>query len=157
MAADLELSRILMDIKNEIRMTMLRNMDSCRKVFAQHAENDVLDMYAPAVYVRRSENGAYNGTTGIADEKSYEITVQDLTMTIESCVQGNPRYENSKDGWDPGDITGIIESGHGYNWKNSEIYRNPIPRPWMEQAGDDFVDNLLGPMIDIALTNLLGG
>lgn len=155
--ADAELDGIIKAIKNEITYTMVRQIEPCRKMFAQHAENDVLDKYSPTAYQRRSENGAFNGTTGIADERSYEVTVQDLTMKIESCVQGNPRYESSRDGWDTGDITGIIESGHGYNWKNSEIYRHPIPRPWMEQAGDDFVDNLLGPMIDIALTNLLGG
>lgn len=157
MAADLELSRIIFDIKNEIKYTMIKQIEPCRKMFAQHAQNDVLDKYAPTGYMRRSEDGAYNGTTGVADEKSYEVTVNDLSMKIESCVQGNPRYENSRDGWDPGDITGIIESGRGYNWKNSVIYKTGMPRPWMEEAGDDFADNLLMPMIDIALTKLLGG
>lgn len=154
---DSELSGIITAIKDEIKYTMIRQIEPCRQMFAKYAENEVLDKYDPKTYERRSENGAYNGTTGIADERSYEITVDGLDMTIESCVQGNPRYENSKDGWDPGDITNIIESGNGYNWKNSEIYKHPMPRPWMDKAGDDFVDNLLAPMIDIALTKLLGG
>lgn len=159
---DQELQGIVAAIKNEIGYTMIKQMEPCRTIFAQYAQNEVLDKYVPMGYIRRSgEDGAgpYAGTTGVADKRSYEITVDnsDLTMTIESTVQGNPRYENSQDGWDPGDITNIIESGKGYNWKRSEIYKQMIPRPWMDKAGDDFVDNLLGPMIDIALTKLLGG
>lgn len=160
---DQELQGIVAAIKNEIGYTMIKQMEPCRTIFAQYAQNEVLDKYKPEQYIRRSgENGAgpYEGTTGVADKRSYEITVNnsDLTMTIESTVQGNPRYEGTRDGWDPGDITDIIESGKGYNWKDSKIYGwQPYPRPWMDKAGDDFVDNLLGPMIDIALTKLLGG
>lgn len=171
--ADAEFQSILSAIKKEIAWTMSKQIEACRTTFATHAANEVLgakfDGYSPNIagddtdeekqYIRRSENGPWGGTYGVADERSYEVTVDwnDLSMNIESTVQGNPRYSRS-DGWDSGNITDILEGGSGYHWKHSEMYKHqPVPRPWMEQAGDDFVDNLLGPMIDIALTNLLGG
>ena len=159
MAIDLELSSIVMSIKNKIDATMRQQTEICKKMFVQHAKNDVLGEYVPTQYKRRSENGSYGGTTGVADEQSYDVTVDgnSLTLTIVNDVRGNPRYSESKDGWDSENITDIIESGSGYNWKRSEIYQYNIPRPWMEQAGDDFVDNLLIPMIDIAMAELLGG
>ena len=150
--ADLEFNSILHAIKSEIGMQMVKLAPTCRTVFATHAKNDVLDAYVPTVYERRGPDGG-----GIEDEKSYEITVDvpELTMTIESTATGNPRYEKT-DGWDPGYITDIIESGEGYNWKHSEIYLEKTPRPWMEEAGNDFVDNVLSFYIDGAMAKLLG-
>lgn len=169
--ADAELQRIITSVKNEIAMTMINNMDACRKMFATHASNAVFggtpdkddmapeEMIGSNKYISRTAYGPYGGTYGVGDERSYEVTVDrgGLSMNIESTVQGNPRYADSE-GWDSGNITDILEGGSGYHWTHSWIYGSqPYPRPWMEQAGDDFVDNLLGPMIDIALTNLLGG
>lgn len=165
--ADTELQSILSAIKNEITWTMAKQVDVCRKTFATHAANEVLggaesdgiEDSDDSRYISRTIHGPWGGTYGVGDERSYEVTIngEDLSMTIESMVQGNPRYSKS-DGWDPGDITDIIEGGSGYHWKHSEIYkRQPVPRPWMEKAGDDFAENVLLPMIDIALTNLLGG
>ena len=152
--ADLEFNTILMAIKNAIGTQMIKQAPICRTMFAAHAENDVLDAYVPTQYERRGKSGG-----GIEDERSYEVTVDvpNLSMTIESTATGNPRYEKGTDGWDPGYITDIIESGDGYNWKHSDIYKEKYPRPWMQEAGDDFVDNLLMPMIDLAMDNLLGG
>ena len=153
--ADLEFNSILLAIKNEIGMQLIKTAPICRTVFATHAENDVLaeDKYVPTKYKRRGADGG-----GIEDEKSYEITVDvpNLEMTIESTATGNPRYAGSRDGWDPGYITDIIESGDGYRWKDSEIFQERIPRPWMDEAGDDFVDNVLPIYIDGALKRLLG-
>lgn len=155
---DQELQKIVDAITRTISKTMRDSKEACKTMFAQHADNDVLDHYYPTQYVRRSENGPYGGTTGIADEKSYEVHVKGLEMTIENKTKGNPRYKTGTDGWDSGNITEIIENGVGYNWRNSEIYRiSPFPRPYMEEAGNDFVDNLLIPMVDIAMKNLLGG
>ena len=150
--ADLEFNSILFAIKNAIGSEMIKLGPTCRTVFATHADNDVLDKYTPTMYERRGPDGG-----GIEDEKSYEVTVDvpNLTMTVESTATGNPLYEKT-DGWDPGYITDIIESGEGYNWKRSEIYRERLPRPWMEEAGDDFVDNVLAEYIDRAMAKLLG-
>lgn len=150
--ADLEFNSILHAIRNEIGMQLVKTAPICRTVFATHAENDVLHEYVPTEYERRGTNGG-----GVEDEKSYEITVDvpNLEMTIESTVTGNPRYAAS-DGWDPGYITDIIESGDGYHWRRSEIFQESIPRPWMDKAGDDFVDNVLPIYIDGALKRLLG-
>lgn len=151
--ADLEFNSILFSIKNEIAHQMIKYGSACVANTVLHAENEVLGAYNPTVYERRGPGGG-----GIEDERSYEVTVdaQELTMTIESTATGNPLYEKT-DGWNPGYITDIIESGDGYNWKHSDIYLERLPRPWMEEAGNDFVDNLLMPMIDIAMKQLLGG
>lgn len=150
--ADLEFNSILLAIKNEIGMQLVKTAPMCRTMFATHAVNDVLEKYDATQYERRGSGGG-----GIEDEKSYEVTVNvpELTMTIESTATGNPRYEKT-DGYDPGYITDIIESGEGYNWKRSVIYKEKLPRPWMEEAGDDFVDNLLPIYLDGAMARLLG-
>lgn len=152
MASDLEFNTILLAIRNELGLAMVKSIEPCRTMFAVHAENDVLDKYTPTQYERRGSGGG-----GIEDERSYEVTVNvpELMMTVESTATGNPEYEKS-DGWDPGYITDIIESGEGYNWKRSEIYKEKLPRPWMEDAGNDFVDNLLPVFLDDAMKKLLG-
>lgn len=154
---DEELAEIIQAIENAITHTMISLVQPCKMMFATYAGNEVLSAYKPTEYTRRSEEGSYNGTYGVADEKSYEITVEGTSMTIESTVQGNPRYAGT-DGWDSGNITDIIEGGSGYHWRHSEIYRRqPVPRPWMDKAGDDFADNMLMPMVDAAIMNILGG
>lgn len=155
---DLDLANIVNGIKHEIHMQMVNLIPAAKTSFAQGAKNYVLDYYIPTKYKRRTENGPYEGTTGIGDTESYDVAVdpQELSMTVMSNVTGNPRYSVGTDGWNSGNITEIIESGRGYNWKRSEIYALQIPRPWMERSGDEFVENVLTEFIDMALKNYLG-
>ncbi|MBQ3281088.1 MAG: hypothetical protein IJH41_01655 [Eubacterium sp.] len=166
---DSELASIISSIKGEIALTMIKQIEPCRTMFAAYAKERVSgsgddsgyepeEDYWDSHYQSRTLYGPWGGTRGVGDEKSYEITVdaRNLTMTIESTVTGNPRYANS-DGWDSGNITDIIETGRGYHWENSRIYQQPVARPWMNDAGDDFAENLLMPMLDIAMEKLLGG
>jgi alcohol dehydrogenase YqhD (iron-dependent ADH family) len=92
----------------------------------------------------------------IADPNNYEVQEGDLQMTIINNTTGNPAYSGS-DGRDSGYINDIIESGSGYHWRNSEMYRHPVARPFMEKAGDTLVDDVLIPLIDMKMNQILGG
>lgn len=168
---DEELAGIINAIYAAINAAMHETENACKTTFAQTADNVVYPAYddvrCTEGYVRRG-SGSYGGTTGIANPDTYEVQYGDLEMTIISNLVGNPMY-NDSDGWDPGNITEIIESGTGYHWvsrgripgacikRHYEDAGNPLARPWMDKAGDEFADNALMPMIDIALSNLLGG
>ena len=101
---------------------------------------NVYNAYDPTRYIRRYSSG------GLMDIKNYKTGINAYgnlyQLTITNETTGNPRYSTSKDGWDPGYITDIIETGVGYHWKHSEIYQSePYPRPFMEEAFD-FATNL---------------
>lgn len=168
--ADAELDKILGEIRKGIVQAMHEVERSSRDIFAEHAEEDVYKPYDDVretyQYERRGK-----GPGGIQNPDTYEVKVddKDLSMSITSNLKGNPMYADCYDGWDSGYITDIIESGVGYHWKTlgplpgSSIYTtyeaagHPLARPWMEKSGDDFVDNLLIPMIDLKMSQLLGG
>lgn len=171
---DSELDEILFGIKHEISKQMNVLKKAAQTVFASHAEPDVYDVYdrvRETYEYRRRGDGEYGGTTGIANPDTYDVEVvqnaEGFEMTIISNLRGNPMYQHTE-GWDPGNITDIIETGRGYHWKSyghlpgSTIYTtyeaagHPLPRPWMEKSGDDFVDNNLAEIIDLALKNYLG-
>lgn len=167
--ADAELEKIINEVKAGIISAMHELDLPSRAIFAQKAEDFV---YAPYDAVR--ETSGYirreDGPGGIKNPDTYETKIDsdELTMTIISNLKGNPEYQYSE-GWDPGFITDIIESGVGYHWKSygplpgSSIYTtyeaagNPLKRPWMEKSGDIFVDELLIPAIDIKMKQILGG
>lgn len=152
--ADAELESILSDIKNAIQGVLNETQDLFAITVAASTYANVYAKYtsqAEVPYVQRMESG------GLADKNNYEVVVGTLESTIINNTTGNAAYANATDGYDDGYITDIVESGSGYRWRNSEIYNNPIPRPFMEQGGDIYVDEILIPRIDAALTSLLGG
>ena len=68
--------------------------------------------------------------------ESYRVDASGLTITVE-----NTRTEPY--------VFDIVESGTGYTWDKSEIYRmQPFPRPYTQQAIDQFADEWLLPEIE---------
>ena len=155
--ADADLDEIVSGFKSKVLHELMKTTEVATTMFATAARNLVLDEYDPTRYKRRSDTGSYEGTTGIANPKSYDVSVGDLFVKIESNVQGNPRYSMNKDGWYSGNITDIIESGKGYHWKRSEIYQTQQPRPWMEEAGDAYTKEYVAPLIDWVAADYFGG
>lgn len=83
-------------------------------------------------YVRRHDNG------GMSDQRNYytKIDKTKLSVTLENRTKGNPRYAPpASQGWDPGEISDIIEKGARYHWTHSLIYAlQPYPRPYLDEA-----------------------
>ena len=103
------------------------------------AQENVYDAYDPDKYIRRES---------LLDDESYTSVVNGNELTLYAHVDGNPMYRGT-DGWDPGDITEIIERGYRYHWKNSRIFKGqPYPRPWMDKAIEN---GLADGQIELAL------
>ena len=83
-------------------------------------EHDVYPLYSPTKYGRRKRNG------GLADPFMYSYNVDPSTNTLR--VSDNRRE------------VGVVESGTGYQWEESQIYAmQPYPRPYFSKADQDIV------------------
>ena len=114
--------------------------DLMKKNVSESVETNVYDKYqstAKVPYIRRGNDG------GLSDEDCYFTSTEqghnEVTLRLDNLAYGNRRYaswgENPSEGFDAGKITNIIESGRGYHWRNSKIYKSmPYPRPFMEHA-----------------------
>lgn len=151
--ADAELNSILAEVKNGIQQVLHDYIPVFKDTVAASTGELVYAKYtspAEVPYMQRESAG------GLADPNNYEVQEGDLQLTIFNNTTGNAAYSGS-DGWDSGYINDIIESGSGYHWRNSEMYRHPVARPFMEKAGDTFVDDILIPLIDMKMKQILGG
>ena len=92
------------------------------------AETNVYAAYEPTQYMRRMS---------LNQDDAYDRSAEGLTLTIDNTTTGNA--EQAGEGYDPGEIGDIIESGIGYHWHNSQIYQSQQPRPWMEQGLEDSI------------------
>lgn len=93
-------------------------------------DDNVYGAYYPTEYERRGDAG------GMSDTKNYatNIYVPSLTVVLTNETTGNPAYSGSRDGWDSDDISDIVESGNGYNWRRSRIFKTRQARPYMDKA-----------------------
>ncbi len=87
------------------------------------AETNVYAAYEPTQYIRRMS---------LNQDDAYDRSASGLTLTIDNLTTGNDAQIG--EGYDPGEIGNIIESGIGYHWHGSRIYQSQQPRPWMEQG-----------------------
>ena len=135
-----ELDAILAAIKSDIQTGLHDLIPDFKKCVSKSAEENVYPLYAPTEYERRMGNG------GLSDEGNYEVLENDMGLTLINNTTGNEQQPG--EGYDLGPITDLIEGGYGYHWKQSEMYNNPMPRPFMEHALDDFGETKVEPMLD---------
>lgn len=101
--------------------------DSVKAAIVEAVQTEVYDAYERGdylPYIRRDEVGK---TGGLQDWNVMESKYDPSTMTLE--VQDMSR----------GDDTGrliapVVESGKGYQWKKSTIYKTKQPRPFHKEA-----------------------
>lgn len=112
--------------------------DAVKASIVSAIESEVYDKYKRSEdypYIRRDETGAPGG---LEDKDVMEATYDPSTMTLE--VQ-----DMSRD-----DITGrliapVVESGKGYQWKRSTIYKTKQARPFHKEAQEIAVrEDLVG-------------
>jgi hypothetical protein len=101
-----------------------------KKVAVQTMQSEVVtsvyDKYTPTQYER---------TGGLAQEQNIKSTlINDNTLEI----------ENVREDEETGRLVApVVESGTGYTWKESQIYkRQPFPRPFVENTAKDLEDGL---------------
>jgi hypothetical protein len=155
MASDpFDFSDVFADLENKIDAFMKdeATKEAASRIFAETAYSDneddlVYSKYDPSEYARRGRSG------GLADFHNYHVlNIGKMNMTIINETMGNSAYAsgfgtNPSDGWNAGYINDIIESGRGYNWTRSRIYKKQLARPFMDAACDKFVDDYLLPSI----------
>ena len=106
--------------------------EMAKNEIAYMVESAVYPRYTPTEYVRRGTAG------GIADRDMYEVTPGDLTLTVS---------DNRRE-------VGVVESGVGYTWEGSLIYRlQPFPRPYFAQAEQNTAEDA-EPMIQQILSSI---
>ena len=131
--------------------------EAASRMFADSTEELVYKKYTPTGYPRYDMYGEgvsrRKGDDGLQDWRNYHVlNIGRMSMTVINETKGNPVWNPqwnplAYDPFDPGYISDIIESGHGYNWKYSVIYRTQQARPFMEEACNRFVDTYLLPTI----------
>lgn len=101
--------------------------DSVKAAIVEAVQTEVYDAYERGdymPYVRRDEVGK---TGGLQDWSVMESKYDPSTMTLE--VQDKSRDD------DTGRlIAPVVESGKGYQWRKSEIYKSKQARPFHEEA-----------------------
>ena len=124
-----EVDSYLTNIKQAIDFVLVRDVaPAVVDRIENAAETNVYAAYDPSQYIRRMS---------LNQDSAYDRSASNLTLTIDNLTTGNAAQAG--EGYDPGEIGDIIESGLGYHWHNSRIYRNIQPRPWMEQGLEDSV------------------
>lgn len=122
---------------NAVNATLQNDMiDPIVIAMIDSAERRVYDVYTPIPdgYERRETDD------GLKDPMNYKFYSGDMEVGVENVTKGNSAYDDT-DGWDPGYIADIIESGHGYHWKHSRIYTQALARPFMQPGMEDFVNS----------------
>lgn len=101
--------------------------DSVKAAIVEAVQTEVYDAYERGdymSYVRRDEVGKPGG---LQDWSVMESKYDPSTMTLE--VQDKSRDD------DTGRlIAPVVESGKGYQWRKSEIYKSKQARPFHEEA-----------------------
>lgn len=142
-----DLLAVVKEIENEMQTIMHDSIDDFKDAVAKSAEDNVYAAYtsnAEEPYQRRKSSG------GLSDTENYEVEEGRLSLTLYNNTRGNEAYAPpNSDGWNPGFITGIIESGKGYHWKQSDIFKQqPYKRLFMTIAQNNFIDDILLPRFE---------
>jgi hypothetical protein len=117
---------VIKDTQMKINITLQKEIaEDIKALMKQHIKNDVYDAYtssAKVPYVRRKENG------GLLDNNNFQITFVKGQLIVKNITKGKDNNE-----W----IIPIIETGKGYTWEESEIYKTKLSRPFNELTQDD--------------------
>ncbi len=99
--------------------------DIAVEVMKEKIQERVYNQYTPTMYVRRYDYG------GLLDDNNIRKKIYKSRHSI-----------NIKNMTDNGHTVNVVESGTGYTWTESEIYRlQPYPRPFHEPAEDELINS----------------
>ena len=111
-------------------------VDAAKKTIAVIATKNVYAVYDPTLYNRKGANG------GILDGDIFDVTYDAGAGNFHEI-----RVADERSG------IGRIESGTGYTWRGSRLYKmQPFPRPYFNEAETEFAAQL-----EAALQSRLAG
>ena len=97
-----------------------------------------IDEDNPNSYKRRKENG------GLADKNKYYVLTDEGGSDEHTIQLADPRPE-----------VGVVESGEGYEWYNSRIYRmQPFPRPYFSKVDEEIQTSMVFELIETLVLSL---
>lgn len=119
--------------KKEIKKTMKNEVvEKMKDVEQEVIQEVVLNAYDSSYYDRRSEST--DGREGLISRDNMKPTYIDkkdgISIEMTNDTRGNTNYPNSTNDF----IDEIVESGQGYTWKSSEIYKNQQARPFTKET-----------------------
>jgi len=123
------LKKIKEQLQDKIKIAMEDEVaKKSREVMKRHLITDVYDKYTPGgklPYIRRYEDGGLLDDSNIVTEM-----INDEILRIENITTDD--FDKNRY------LSKIIETGIGYTWKDSDIYKKqPFPRPFMENTADE--------------------
>lgn len=129
-----EYNKAMAQLRADVNDVIQNDMsDGIRVAMVDSARTRVYDAYSPKKYERRWT---------LTDPSHYRFTPIDLGVEVESPIMGNPAYAPpASSGWNPGNISRIIESGDGYPWLSKGSDMDTIgPRPYLTEGMKDYVN-----------------
>ena len=132
-----EANAMLEKIADRIDATLLTTI--AQTVSAQVSASvykNVYPLYQPSQYVRRETAG------GLPDASMYDVYLDPETHTL---TVEDTRHE-----------VGVVESGMGYDWEGSRIFKlQPFPRPYFQPAENELMaSGELDQIMQQGLSNL---
>jgi len=124
-----DFSDVFAEIENKVADVMQSSQAGSvlREVMALSAQSNVYGAYTPTMYERRHT---------MDNSIAYKVDASGNTMTVENILTEERVFD-------------IVESGSGYTWTKSQIYKmQPFPRQYTQQGIDQFVDDWLMPEIE---------
>lgn len=140
-----EYQRAMAQLRADVNDVVHNDMrDGIAVAMVDSARTRVYGVYNPTYYKRRWT---------LTDPSHYVFhTDGDMSIEVESPIVGNSNYAPPvSEGWNPGYISNIIESGDGYPWFSGNNRGNGIfpvsaegfsmgQRPYMTEGMKDYVD-----------------
>ena len=125
-------------LQDKIDYALLTDVaDTVSDVMTDHIARDVYDVYAPATYKRRLNNG------GLLDKDNINSSIEENTLVVENNTTGKPYYQigtgftySQNKGKE---IVGVIETGDGYDIHDWEY--DGVPRPFIQNTQEDLKNN----------------
>lgn len=139
---------VVKDVFNECMKTLMSDFyDAVEHELAEELRNAIRDsvykrvysVYKPTQYVRRADKNGLSDTSQYITEvySAGNIASNSASSTVEVYM---PFVTDNK--WNAGaDLVAVIESGDGYTWEHSEIYKSRMPRPFLQEAAEDIIND----------------
>lgn len=124
MSLDTDLAQFCAKLDAAIDATMQNEVTTAAKATMMEAiETEVYDRYDPTEYIRRGQHGGLQDPDNMLANyypKDKELHLVNVAREDGNTIPGSKRF-----------IAPVIESGYGYTWTKSRIYkRMPFPRPF---------------------------
>ncbi|TPG68711.1 hypothetical protein EEL31_09355 [Brevibacillus laterosporus] len=106
---------------SQINSSLIDVGEETKKTMQKRVDTDVYESYTPTTYKR---------TGKLKDD--IEVSLSNNTVSISPTRSENEKY-----------IPRIIETGEGYDWINSRIYKSKQKRPFVQNTKEEIIDKKL--------------